>query len=169
TGSVADHRIRLRTGLVESFARALAAELHKGGGDSAAMLDGVPAGFDLPESATKAVGPVARDLLKHRGRCVVIPGYAQPPAVHPPAHAMNQALGNVGQTVFYTDPIAPRPADSGVARRAKRGLSALRELTDEMRAGEVELLFILGTNPAFTAPADLGFADALLELSRKKD
>jgi molybdopterin-containing oxidoreductase family iron-sulfur binding subunit len=168
TGSVADHRVRLRTGLVESFARALARELHGVGGDAAAALADVGAGPDLPESAAKAVGPIARDLLKHRGGCAVLAGYAQPPAVHALAHAINQALGNVGQTVFHTDPIFPRPADSGVAGRAKRGTAALRELTDEMNAGTVELLLILGANPAFTAPADLNFADTLLRLSGQK-
>jgi molybdopterin-containing oxidoreductase family iron-sulfur binding subunit len=168
TGSVADHRVRLRTGLVESFARALAAELHGGlGADTA--LENVPPGHDLPPGAAKAVAPIARDLLRHRGRCVVTAGYAQPPAVHALAHAMNQALGNVGKTVFHTDPIIPRPADSGVAQRAKRGMAALRDLAEEMRSGAVEMLFVLGTNPAYTAPADLEFADALRRLSARKN
>src|SRR5262249_11538995 len=81
----------------------------------------------------------------------------------------NQALGNVGQTVFHTAPVAPRPADSGVAQRAKRGAAALRELTEDMRGGAVEMLFILGSNPAYTAPVDLGFADALLKLSGQRN
>jgi molybdopterin-containing oxidoreductase family iron-sulfur binding subunit len=171
TGSVADHRIRLRTGLVESFARAVAQELRHlllggFGGDAGEILSDVGVGADLPESAAKAIGPIARDLLKHRGRCVVLAGFAQPPAVHALAHAINQALGNVGQTVFHTAPILPKPADSG---RARRGTAALRELTEEMRNGAVEMLFILGCNPAFTAPADLDFANTLLKLSGTKN
>jgi molybdopterin-containing oxidoreductase family iron-sulfur binding subunit len=166
TGSVADHRIRLRTGLVESFARALATELHKG--TNAEALDKVGAGEALPESAAKAVGPIARDLLKHRGRCVVLAGYAQPGRVHALAHAINQVLGNVGQTVFHTDPIIPPPADAKIARRAQRGSEGLRKLTDEMKSGGVEVLFILGANPVYTAPADLDFRGALERLSRRK-
>jgi molybdopterin-containing oxidoreductase family iron-sulfur binding subunit len=166
TGSVADHRIRLRTGLVESFARALARGLRGGlGGDAGAALSDIAAGVALPASADRTVGPIAKDLLAHRGRCVVLAGYAQPPAVHALAHAMNQALGNVGQTVFHTDPLIPRPTE-----RAPRGAAALRDLTDEMRKekGGVELLVILGANPAFTAPADIDFAGALLALSRRQ-
>jgi Fe-S-cluster-containing dehydrogenase component len=166
TGSVADHHVRLRTGLVESFARALAKALHDGGA-SAGLAD-VPSGPDMPAEAAKAAGPIARDLLKHKGRCVVVAGYAQPPAVHALAHAMNQALGNVGETVKHTDPIIPPPADAGAAKRATRGAAGLRELIGEMNGGAVEVLFVLGANPVFTAPADLDFRAALEGLSRRK-
>ena len=50
----------------------------------------------------KWIAAVAKDLQAHRGRSLVIAGDAQPPAVHALAHAMNQALGNVGKTVVYT-------------------------------------------------------------------
>jgi molybdopterin-containing oxidoreductase family iron-sulfur binding subunit len=165
-GSVADHHIRLRTGLVESFARALARALHDGG--AAAGLADVATGPEMPPEAAKAVGPIARDLLAHKGRCVVLAGYAQPPAVHALAHAMNLALGNVGQTVFHTDPIVPPPADAAVAKRARRGPAGLRELADDMKGGTVDVLFILGANTVYTAPADLDFRTALEKLSRRK-
>ena len=38
---------------------------------------------------------------------------------------------------------------------------SLRDLVADMRAGKVDLLVILGGNPVYDAPADLGFADAL--------
>ena len=54
------------------------------------------------------------------GRSVVIAGETAPPAVHALAHAMNAALGNVGQTVVYTPTVevaavepAGRPAAAG--------------------------------------------------------
>jgi MoCo/4Fe-4S cofactor protein with predicted Tat translocation signal len=168
TGSVADHHIRLRTGLVESFARALAKELASSYRGETPALANVAAGIDLPEEAAKTVVPIARDLMAHQGRCVVLAGYAQPPAVHALAHAINQTLGNVGQTVFYTDPIIPPPADVGIARRAKRGTAGLGELIADMNGGAIELLFIVGTNPVFTAPADLDFKGALEQMSRRK-
>ena len=46
-----------------------------------------------------------RDLQQHRGRSLVLAGDQQPAVVHALAHAMNQALGNVGKTVFYTEPV----------------------------------------------------------------
>ena len=57
-----------------------------------------------------------------RGRSVVVAGEYQPAAVHALAHAMNQALGNVGTTVTLRRArrgVAGRPAR--VARRARDG------------------------------------------------
>ena len=49
----------------------------------------------------------------------------------------------------------PRP------KNAKRGLDALKDLAGELEQGQVELLLILSGNPAYTAPADLQFADKI--------
>jgi molybdopterin-containing oxidoreductase family iron-sulfur binding subunit len=65
---------------------------------------------------------------------------------------MNLALGNAGATVTFTQTAEAQPID----QRA-----ALRELVGEMNAGTVEFLVILGSNPVYSAPADLQFAKAL--------
>ena len=44
---------------------------------------------------------------------------------------MNQALGNVGKTVVYTDPVEAEPVDQ---------LQSLRDLVADMNAGKVDLL-----------------------------
>ena len=92
------------------------------------------------------VAAVAKDLQAHRGSSLVIAGDAQPPAVHALAHAMNEALGNAGRTVVYTDPVEAAPVDQ---------LQSLRDLAAEMNAGKVDVLVIVGGNPVYTAPADL--------------
>jgi len=71
-----------------------------------------------------------RDLQDHRGTSLVIAGDQQPPVVHALAHAINDALGNTGQTVRYTDPVAASPVDE---------MASLRELADDMSAGRVQL------------------------------
>jgi Fe-S-cluster-containing dehydrogenase component len=93
-----------------------------------------------------------RDLQQHRGSSVVIVGEGQPPVVHALAHVMNAALGNVGSTLVYTAPVEAQPVDH---------IASLRELVQDMEAGRVEILVILGGNPVFTAPADLRFAEHL--------
>ena len=93
-----------------------------------------------------------RTSRRHRGRCLVLAGDRQPPVVHLLAHAINDHLGNVGQTVTYTAPIDARPGDR---------TQSLRELVEDMEQGRVELLVILGGNPVYTAPADLNFAEHL--------
>jgi MoCo/4Fe-4S cofactor protein with predicted Tat translocation signal len=89
---------------------------------------------------------VAKDLAQHKGAGIVIAGSHQPPAIHALAQAMNSALGNVGKTVFHTDPIEA----NWVNHR-----NSLQDLVNDLDAGRVELLVIIGGNPAYNAPADL--------------
>jgi molybdopterin-containing oxidoreductase family iron-sulfur binding subunit len=142
TGSKADHRLPLRASDVEAFARAVAAQV------------GVNAvgGATAPVAAQEWIAAVVKDLQAARGRSLVVAGDTQPPVVHALAHAMNEALGNVGATVTYTQTAEARPANQ---------LEGLKELVGEMNAGTVGFLLILGGNPVYTAPADLKFADAL--------
>jgi molybdopterin-containing oxidoreductase family iron-sulfur binding subunit len=142
TGSRADHRLPLRPSEVEGFARALAAQLSVSGA-------AVPA---VPDAATQWMAPLVKDLQAHRGQSVVIAGDGQPAIVHALAHAMNDALGNVGATVVYTQTAEAQPMNQ---------LAGLQELVGEMYAGTVEFLLILGGNPVYTAPADLNFAAAM--------
>ena len=139
TGAKADHRIPMRASDVEAFARAVAAGLGVGG----------------PAAASKDWGSeasiIANDLQKHKGAAVVVVGDTQPAAVHALAHAMNAALGAVGNTVVYTEPVEATPVDQ---------TAALKELVGEMNAGKVDLLVVMGANPVYEAPADLHFADA---------
>src|SRR5437899_347120 len=108
------------------------------------------AGSAVPDSWLKAV---LRDLQSHRGSSLVLAGASQSAAVHALAHAMNAALGNSGQTVVYTEPVELSPEND-----------SLPELAKEIEAGQVSTLFILGSNPVFTAPADLQFAQQLLKV-----
>ncbi|MGA8492488.1 MAG: TAT-variant-translocated molybdopterin oxidoreductase [Terriglobales bacterium] len=141
TGAKADHRLPLQASEVESFAASLLNIFTNNGGFSSGPTG--PPGF-FPA--------ILRDLATHRGSSVVIVGDQQPPVVHALAHAINQALGNVGKTVFYTDPVDANPVNQN---------DSIKDLVADMRAGKVDMLFILGGNPAYDAPADLGFADAL--------
>jgi molybdopterin-containing oxidoreductase family iron-sulfur binding subunit len=140
TGMKADHRVPLRAGDVETFARALGSAI------------GVNAGGGVSGEESKFVSALAKDLQSHRGSSVVIAGDHQPPVVHALAHAINQTLGNVGQTVVYTETVDANPVNRN---------ESLHALVEDMRAGKVDVLLILGGNPAYDAPADLEFASAL--------
>jgi molybdopterin-containing oxidoreductase family iron-sulfur binding subunit len=140
TGMKADHRLPVQAIQIEALAHELSDLL-------AALGRGNVAGDTHP-----FLYAAATDLLAHRGLSAIIPGDHQPPAVHALAHALNQSLGNVGKTVFYTDPVDANPVN-----RAE----SLHALVEDMRAGKVDLLLILGGNPAYDAPAELEFASAL--------
>ncbi len=137
TASMADHHFVLQGSEIEGWAWDLAAALGLGGQNS---------------GKNKEVAAIAKDLQAHKGACLVVAGDYQPPSVHALAHAMNQALGNVGKTVKYTDSIEGNPTDQP---------DSLRQLVADMNAGKVETLLILGGNPIYSAPADLDFAGAL--------
>jgi molybdopterin-containing oxidoreductase family iron-sulfur binding subunit len=141
TGAKADHRLALKASEVEAFARVLAGRLG---------LEGVPP--DIDRGLNKWVDAIAKDLESRRGRCLVLAGRRQPPAVRLLAHAINDRLGNVGQTVIHTQPIVARAVDQ---------TQSLRELCNDMEAGRVELLVILGGNPVYNAPADFEFAERM--------
>jgi MoCo/4Fe-4S cofactor protein with predicted Tat translocation signal len=139
TGAKADHRLPVRASEVEKFA---------------ADLNTYLGANNLPYAAqhshySEALGA---DLFAHKGSSVVIPGDHQSPVVHALAHEINAALGNVGKTVFYTDPVLTTTANQ---------TDSLKDLVGDMRGGKVDLLIILGGNPVYDAPADFGFADAL--------
>jgi MoCo/4Fe-4S cofactor protein with predicted Tat translocation signal len=140
TGAKADHRLPVRGVEVEVFARALANSL--GVGAESAATTG-PAQY---------LNALFADLQKHKGSSVIFAGDHQPPIVHALAHTLNAALGNVGKTVVYTDTVDANPINQ---------TESLRDLVADMRAGKVDFLVIMGGNPVYDAPADLGFGDAL--------
>jgi len=142
TSGKADDRLPVRASEVEMLARAIAAGVGAGGG----------ANGNLKPEQQKFVAAVVNDLQAHKGAAVVIPGDDQPPAVHALAHVINHALGAVGNTVIYADPVQVKP---------QHQTAALKDLAGDMSAGKVDLLLIMGSNPVYAAPANFGFADAM--------
>ncbi len=140
TGAMADHRIRSKASDIDSFASALAREL------------GILSELNVLGSADKVqkiLMALVRDLKKNAGKSVVIAGPRQSARVHALALMINQALGNIGTTVTFTQPLASPEA------------KAFADLVGELNAGSVDTLVVLGSNPVFTAPVSLKFSDAL--------
>ncbi|HXF64010.1 MAG TPA: TAT-variant-translocated molybdopterin oxidoreductase [Caldilineaceae bacterium] len=148
TGAKADHRLAVRPSQVELYARAVARALGiERAGDAA-----------LPPEHQPWIEAAVRDLEAHRGASLVLAGTYQPPVVHALVHAINEALGNAGQTVAYIEPVEAEPVIQ---------LESLMELVEAMAAGAVNTLVILESNPVLTAPAELAFAEQManVELS----
>lgn len=145
TGANADERLPVKPSQVEAVAAALAAALGVGGISAGAAA--------LDAAATEWVAAAAADL-KAAGRAgVVTAGFDCSPRVHAIAAAINAGLGAVGNTVVYVQ-VPERPAH----------VQSIAALAQEMRSGGVKALLILGGNPAYDAPADCGFADAMANL-----
>jgi molybdopterin-containing oxidoreductase family iron-sulfur binding subunit len=142
TGLKAEHRLALRASDIGAFAAALAGTLGSGS-----------ASYSGSDDAKKYLAAVAKDLKANAGKCVVIPGEQQSAGVHAAAIAINEALGNVGKTVVYTETVNPLPSIQ---------TDDLKSLVADMNAGKVDWLVILDSNPVYSTPADLKF-DAALE------
>ncbi len=140
TGVKADHRLAVRAREVERLARSIAARL------------GVVKESQQDLHYDKWVSAAAKDLQMHQGRSLVVAGERQSKEVHLLAYALNESLGNVGRTLHYIDPVDLQPAER---------TGSLVELVADMKQGCVSVLIMLGGNPAYTAPADLNFAEYL--------
>ncbi|WP_422924298.1 TAT-variant-translocated molybdopterin oxidoreductase [Singulisphaera sp. PoT] len=148
TGTAADHRLPLADHSLPAFAALVAKEV-------GVKLSGASE-ETLPGPAAEWAKVVARDLGKNRGKSLVIAGEHQPATVHALVHAINKALGNVGTTVTYSDSVESRPVDQ---------LASLRELVHDMEVGAVDVLFIVGGNPAYNTPVDLAFGEKLAKVA----
>jgi len=144
TGLKAEHRQGLRASEIPAFAAELAKAVGVAGVNAPA--------YAWTDEQKKFLAAVAKDLRAHAGKSVVIPGLYQDESVTMLALAINNALGNVGKTVFVTpEPMNPVPSDQ---------IADMKALVSDLWAGKVDWLVILNANPIYTAPAELGFAAA---------
>jgi MoCo/4Fe-4S cofactor protein with predicted Tat translocation signal len=152
TGTLADHRLSVSSRRVAIAALEVARRVG---------VAGIPAAPDAATAtdreALEWASAVAEDLLAHPRRSVVVAGTPCPAELHALAHAMNTALGAVGNTVTYSERVE-RGSDNQVAD--------LRQLSADMQAGTVALLIVIDANPVFDAPADLDFATAMRKVPR---
>jgi molybdopterin-containing oxidoreductase family iron-sulfur binding subunit len=139
TGASADHCLPLRSSEIEGLARAVAAGL-------GLVVEGASSAH------AEWVGPLVKDLVAHPGGAVVVVGEAQPPAVHALGHAINEKLGAFGKTVSFTASPEVSSPDQG---------ASLRELVIDMGKRRVDVLVVFGANPAYDAPADVPFIEAM--------
>lgn len=147
TGSNADNRLRIKSSDIAHFIYALAAELSN-------SVSGLSSFRDVQNkfSDHEWIPVLAEELLENRGDAILTVGREHSPELHATIAAMNAALGNAGQTVEYLE--VPYLDD-------QNNRDAFAGLVDDLNSGDIDTVVLVGTNPAFTAPANLNFADAL--------
>ncbi len=137
TGVNADHRLRVPSSMVHKIALGIASQILKEGG-----VTPIPPA----DPAANWVNNCAKDLLDNKGKSLVLAGHRQPLAVHLLAYALNAALENFGQTVLFHQ-----------APESKEG--TLEELATALNGGQVQTLLIFGSNPVYSAPPGLKWAE----------
>ncbi|HYQ16243.1 MAG TPA: TAT-variant-translocated molybdopterin oxidoreductase, partial [Polyangiaceae bacterium] len=154
-GASADHRLALRSEQIKAVAAYLDAAISAKASalpEQGAAQPKPAAEFLNDAKVQKFLDAVAKDLLANVGKSLIVAGLHQPAEVHALVERLNVLLGNAGRTVFYTED----SADSVVSDQ-----ETLKALTEEMSAGRVDTLLVLGGNPAFDAPSDVAFGAAL--------
>jgi MoCo/4Fe-4S cofactor protein with predicted Tat translocation signal len=122
TGANADHRLRVSASLVGQVAHAISLLLNNDLGTTISV-----SGVDA-----KWISECARDLMAAGKNALVVAGQRQPMEVHLLAHAINSALGAIGNTVTLISAEENSYVDLG-------GLNS----------GGIDTLVILGGNPAY--------------------
>lgn len=143
TGAQADHRLRVAASHIPGFTALLVAEvLAQTGGDS-----------ELSDSLkSKATGVLAdanwikesvADLVANKGAALIVAGDHLPESVHAIVALANERLSAPGHTLVYVS-----TNDTAAA--------SITDLAEAIEGGKVQTLVVLGGNPAYDAPADLG-------------
>ncbi len=148
TGLNADEWLAARPGTELEIANALLGALGHGTGTTLAQA-AAASGVD-----EAALTRLAADLARSKPSLVLaggsgVDGLELARAVN----AINQAAGNVGQTV--------KPAEPITSFEHAATFADIRDLVDRMNRGAVPVLMVRGANPAFTSPKALGFAEAM--------
>jgi molybdopterin-containing oxidoreductase family iron-sulfur binding subunit len=119
---------------------------------------GTRLGMDMPAGEPPSHGErqwcdeAAAALDAARGKSLLLVGAHHPAQVQALGFMLNERIGNLGTTLRLSDPILAAPPD---------GAQSLPVLAADIKAERVSTLVILGTNPAYVAPADLDFHDLL--------
>ena len=137
TGGMADHRIKVKNSEIGDFAVSIALEMNKQGTK-------VPGTESLTTNNTfddNLLTELVADLIKYRGKSLVVAGRNQTEQVHTLVNAINTVLGNLGKTIsFYNIEKDIVPNSSSLAELSKNDPPST--------------LIMIGTNPIYTAPRD---------------
>lgn len=95
------------------------------------------------------IAKAAKELAESKGKSIVVSG-SNDINVQLVVNAINQMLDNYGKTIDIETPNFTRQGDD----------AAFAELVQEMAAGKVGAIITYNTNPVYSAPASLKFAEA---------
>lgn len=143
TGGMADHRLRVEASNLAAFTALLTASVLERAGWADETIQALRDRADALPVDAPWIEAAADDLWEHRGASLVTAGAALPKEVHLLVIAMNAALAADDLIDYLEFPDEESATIGDLCRKVDRG--------------EVKTLFVLGGNPAFNAPADLGF------------
>lgn len=144
TGVLAARRLRAAPSRIARLMDALATQF--GVGSTATT--------DLSTEEDRWLAQAEAAIRASNGHALVTAGTGTGPEAALRAAKINEAIGAPGQTLKLTQPVAGVGTETG----------SLGELIADIKAGEVDALVILDSNPLYTGPASLDMPGALREV-----
>ncbi|MBI1388245.1 MAG: 4Fe-4S dicluster domain-containing protein [bacterium] len=155
TGSNADHRYPVNSSEMQDVVLLLLSELNR---DMDLPFPIPEFTSQLEDDVEKGIKVMAKDLLAHQGRSLVIAGIFQPAWIQALVFFINHKLGNISKTLdFADDPVKRMGLNPGT----------ISELVHDIHNQNAETLIIVGCNPVYNAPSDFNFVDSLKQIKRK--
>jgi MoCo/4Fe-4S cofactor protein with predicted Tat translocation signal len=143
TGGMADHRLRIPASQIGEVGFMIAEALVELGVKELEDVTKAVRNFNSHANVDpKWIKETARDLFENKGNSLIIVGKEQPAGIHALGYFINKALLNLRKTIKFQ-------ASSGME------LGHLADLQDAVSSRSINTLFILGGNPAYTAPRGL--------------
>lgn len=145
TGMNSDHRIAVKSSQVSSFIASL----------TKAVTEALTAGHAAPvegEGRDAVFAALVDDLVAHQGAGAIVVGGRVAPEMQAAIHSLNVALGNVG---------AGKPIQwVEIEDTFSVAAGSVDALVQQINAGSVDTLVVLGGNPVYDAPKNVDFATA---------
>ncbi len=143
TGTNADNRLSLKPGELLTFSLNVVKLLvTKHGVQASSQIHNALADvedFKGNEYATSFLEALAQDLAVNQGASLVLVGAQESEELQIVGHLLNSLLNNIGKTVD----------DRITVSSSKNGYSSLESLTQELNAGQVDVLITVGGNPSY--------------------
>ncbi|WP_411905496.1 TAT-variant-translocated molybdopterin oxidoreductase [Rhizobium mayense] len=142
TGAVADMHLVASHSEMDRLLRAIGARIGvKGLGD-----------VSLADHERQWVIGASSALRASKANALVLVGVHHGDDLQALALLINERLGSLGNTLHFSEPVNAQAPD---------GPRSLDVLVTDMNDGKVSTLTVIGTDPAYFAPGDLAFRDAL--------
>ncbi len=116
-------------------------------------------GSSLPSSALACdaiIAKAAKALAENKGRSLVISG-SNDTNIQLVVNGINDMLENYGKTIDIENPTYTHQGDD----------AAFTDLVAEMASGKVDVIITYNTNPVYTSPASLKFAEAFQKVGMR--
>ena len=157
TGGKADHRFRLSPQAIEGLVVEVAIRVLANTGGYADVVSALDRFTGTHQSGLPGVtvAAIVDDLVAEGRHSLLVAGTRMPAWVHGVVALANQALGSVA--VRYH-------AVQGLWAQAGASLASIRALSSAIRQGKVSTLVMLGGNPAYDTPVDVGFAAIMTKI-----